>query len=1147
MPCQGGLPVTSPGSRFPTSSYVANPPGTKVKVAVPTTAAPAGGSQTQWPKIHQSVFQRLQWADVADTSDEELDAPGDQNSIGVQPLNIGDDKKVVDRSTRRKLKRLKNEAFWKLRRSKPLPVEDRVGAPRLRDNTLTSRNVLVDPRPAQVPRYVLDSLWSKLAKQDVLPTALGTGRLDDVPMDNLNAEVGQTARSSQSLSGLSNNCPTGSHPTGEPDFALGQLISDCSEDCPGQERQSLQIVPKLVSACEGCPQAGEQDPVRCGFPDSAVEDRTLLRDSPDPLLSSSLQAPRFVLNSLWCKLASASKSVSTPSDCKPSCTQTGEHDRARSAHAACSADPLSSQPVYAAVSESRVVLNSVWSRLAPESKAKPAPRASQRGRSPPGEPKLVFGATKDTSDAQRSFHQASPAVPFTCYRDDVGASNEHCLGGDHLTQKMKKRTSSQNPAQKVSLNSSEKRDKTLAGTLVEALDLSEPIHGLKVPKKIQVKMDFDKTMGFPGEGPPKKSSADQGEGWGACPHFQRGFCKFGKDCRYVHSSREETPARIPQSSGTALSSCPHFQKGFCKYGDQCRYEHSPKARSPSASTKRAASESRKISDQQKRAAIQAAKEFVKGRRAKEKSATGEHTGKAMGTSPGADRSRSPLRKPPPPPKSNRVESSGQRSTPPPPPRARSRSVVSGPEGSGINKPKLSHGPQLPPTRGKGQSAGSGGIVKPKFEVKISQSVPKVPPQIVQPKIDVEFNYSIVQKGMSLKRGTADLPNVLPNQPLNISGKLVRQRPGHHHGEGDTTVLPSKESLASMPVKVEDPSSTSPLPEASSSHASNLGVSSDPANELEGADGGSGASDRPWLTHDEIQDLECERLKKEEQQQEEDLRAPTEARVVPKVVTAECINKPEVLDAARGVNSESRPGPLNFHRRQESASAAVRPVVSATTAETSGPIQREGYRIRLRLSEDPTDAAYRIITIQGERETPIKVHCTRRILECVLLVWKSGFRLARLMRHLPSPENRLISFPPVMKEQLSHVIPGSELEIVFEPDPEGCQAEVDHSLLKGLLERSQYTERSCQHCDPTRPTKLLRETPPSGRGLVLTSDLRLRSFATGVLGKDVLQELHLEGYPLRGLCQTKDHWMTVPLELRIQPRGFLLVWPVPIQD
>ena len=1180
LPCQGGLPVSSSGSRFPTSSYVANPPGTKVKVAVPTTAPSAGGSQTQWPRMHQSVFQRLQWADVADTSDEELDGPADQSSISVQPLNAGDDKKVVDRSTRRKLKKLKNDAFWKLRRTKPLSFEGRVEAPRLRDNTVTSRNVLVDPQSAQVHRCVLDSLWSKLASREVLTPAQGTGQPDGVPMDNSNAVVCGKAWSNQSLPSLTANGSTGCLHPGEPGPIHGGPPDSFAED-----RTSCQInlnpqpthpsqAPRFVlnslwsklahegtttlvqSACKSeCPQTGEQDPVCRGSPDSVAEHKTVLQVNPNSLPTPSSRVPRLVLNSLWSKLAPAGRSASTVSASKPGCPQTGEHDLARSE--AGTPDSLSFHQRSVVVSESRVILDSVWSRRASQGTAKSAPSARQRGRSPPGEPNLVSGAKEEPSDASRSSCQGSFAVPFACYRDDVSASNEHCLGGDHLIEKMKKRTSSQNPAQKVSLNPSDKRDKTLAGTLVEALDLREPIHGLKVPKKIQVKMDFDKTMGFPGEGPPKKSSTDQGEGWGACPHFQRGFCKFGKDCRYVHSSREEIPARSPQGSDTALSSCPHFRKGFCKYGDQCRYEHSPKARSSSASAKRAAGESHETRDQQKRAAIQAAKEFVRARRAKEKSAMDGHMRKALGTSPTAVRSRSPLRKPPPPPKSNRVESSGQRSTPPPPPRARSRSVVSGPEGSGINKPKLSHGPQPPPTHGKEQSAGSGGIVKPKFEVKISQSVPKVPPQIVQPKINLEFNYSVAQKGMSLKRGSVDLPSVLPDQPLNISGKLVRQRPGHHHGEGETTVLPLKESLASMPVKVEDPPSTSSVPEASSSHASNLGVSSDPVNGQEGADGGSGASDRPWMSHEEVQDLEHERLKKEEQQQEEDLQVLTEARVIPKVVAAEGISKPEALNlgvepsnvrpAASSVNSKGRPEPSDSYHHQEPASAAVSPAVSANTAEASRPIQREGYRARLKLSEDPDDAAYRIITIKGERETPIRVHCTRRILECVLLVWRSGFRLDRLMRHLPSPENRLISFPPVMKEQLSHVIPGSELEIVFEPDPEGCQAEVDHSLLKCLLERSQYTERSCQHCDPTRPMKLFQEKRPSGRGLVLTPDLRLRSFATGVPGKDVLQELHQEGYHLRGLCKTKGHWMTVPLELRIQPRGFLLVWPVPIQD
>ena len=518
--------------------------------------------------MHQSVFQRLQWADVADTSDEELDGPADQSSISVQPLNAGDDKKVVDRSTRRKLKKLKNDAFWKLRRTKPLSVEGRVEAPRLRDNTVTSRNVLVDPQSAQVPRCVLDSLWSKLASREVLTPAPGTGQPDDVPMDNSNAVVCGTAWSNQSLPSLTANRFTGCFHPGEPGPIHGGLSDSIAED-----RTSCQInlnpqpthpsqAPRFVlnslwsklaregttalvqSACKSeCPQTGEQDPVCRGSTDSVAEDKTALQVNPNSLLTHSSRVPRLVLNSLWSKLAPAGRSASTLSASRPGCPQTGEHDLARSEAAICPPDSLSFHQRSVVVSESRVVLDSVWSRHASQGTAKCAPSACQRGRSPPKKPNLVSGAMEDPSDASRSSCQGSLAVPFTCYRDDVGASNEHCLGGDHLTEKMKKRTSSQNPAQKVSLNPSDKRDKTLAGTLVEALDLSEPIHGLKVPKKIQVKMDFDKTMGFPGEGPPKKSSTDQGEGWGACPHFQRGFCKFGKDCRCVGRTHRPVPPR----------------------------------------------------------------------------------------------------------------------------------------------------------------------------------------------------------------------------------------------------------------------------------------------------------------------------------------------------------------------------------------------------------------------------------------------------------------------------------------------------------------------------------------------------------------------------------------------------------------------------
>ena len=72
--------------------------------------------------------------------------------------------------------------------------------------------------------------------------------------------------------------------------------------------------------------------------------------------------------------------------------------------------------------------------------------------------------------------------------------------------------------------------------------------------------------------------------WGVCPHLfiKRGFCRYGKDCRYEHDI-ETFDGHKPvddsvEDKGVATNSwgvCPHFQKGFCKYSDQCRYQHVP--------------------------------------------------------------------------------------------------------------------------------------------------------------------------------------------------------------------------------------------------------------------------------------------------------------------------------------------------------------------------------------------------------------------------------------------------------------------------------------------------------------------------------------------------------------------------------------------
>ena len=67
--------------------------------------------------------------------------------------------------------------------------------------------------------------------------------------------------------------------------------------------------------------------------------------------------------------------------------------------------------------------------------------------------------------------------------------------------------------------------------------------------------------------------------WGVCPHFQKGFCRYGDGCRYDHITHF-TPNKpiITQDWSAALPFsgqriCPHFQKGFCKRGPTCGFMH----------------------------------------------------------------------------------------------------------------------------------------------------------------------------------------------------------------------------------------------------------------------------------------------------------------------------------------------------------------------------------------------------------------------------------------------------------------------------------------------------------------------------------------------------------------------------------------------
>jgi len=60
-----------------------------------------------------------------------------------------------------------------------------------------------------------------------------------------------------------------------------------------------------------------------------------------------------------------------------------------------------------------------------------------------------------------------------------------------------------------------------------------------------------------------------------CRFFQRGYCRYGDDCRYSHD--ESAPISVPKFGvlphPRSATPCRFFQKGFCRYGEQCKFAH----------------------------------------------------------------------------------------------------------------------------------------------------------------------------------------------------------------------------------------------------------------------------------------------------------------------------------------------------------------------------------------------------------------------------------------------------------------------------------------------------------------------------------------------------------------------------------------------
>ena len=61
-----------------------------------------------------------------------------------------------------------------------------------------------------------------------------------------------------------------------------------------------------------------------------------------------------------------------------------------------------------------------------------------------------------------------------------------------------------------------------------------------------------------------------------CPHFAKGFCRYGNLCKFLHQDGSESSAPVKDTVSTKSTEvvCKHFAAGWCRWGDQCKFAHS---------------------------------------------------------------------------------------------------------------------------------------------------------------------------------------------------------------------------------------------------------------------------------------------------------------------------------------------------------------------------------------------------------------------------------------------------------------------------------------------------------------------------------------------------------------------------------------------
>ena len=83
-----------------------------------------------------------------------------------------------------------------------------------------------------------------------------------------------------------------------------------------------------------------------------------------------------------------------------------------------------------------------------------------------------------------------------------------------------------------------------------------------------------------------------------CPHFAKGFCRYGNICKFLHQDGSESsvPVKDTVSPEPTEVVCKHFAAGWCCRGDQCKFAHNS-ASSNSWETPAGSGEGRRVRHQ----------------------------------------------------------------------------------------------------------------------------------------------------------------------------------------------------------------------------------------------------------------------------------------------------------------------------------------------------------------------------------------------------------------------------------------------------------------------------------------------------------------------------------------------------------------------